>query len=271
MSASGERSPPSLVAVIGAKGGCGCTLVAAHLAVAEASATSGRSVCLADFDFGRGDVGRALDLEDRDTLHPLVEHLGTWDRSLLDAVLQTHASGARVLTQPYDLAAILRLESAEFTRVLAGLRAHHDLVVADCGVQLDENTLSTLAAANVVVLVARADVPSLRSAQRVLTLCVRLGLPLERVALVLNDHRPTDMSVAEVERFLEMSAHAVLPHDPACREADTMGRLLWDVAPSSPLTSALEQLAASIGARRPVVDTATPLGALRRLLPWGRR
>jgi Flp pilus assembly CpaE family ATPase len=226
-------------------------------------------VCVADLDFSRGDVARALDLDPRDGLQPLVDHLGAWDADLLRHALAEHPSGARALLQPYDLSSILRLEREDFERLLAGLRESHPLVVADCGAQLDLNTITALSAADRILLVAHGTVPALRNVQRLLALLDRLNLPLERVALVVNAHQPRDLEVTEIERHLEFTVTAVLPHEPACREVDAKGGELSTFAPKSPLVHGLTRLAVDLG----LVQDAAPgePGSGRRMFSWGRR
>ncbi len=258
-------SAPGLVVVVSAKGGCGATSVATSLASASAAARGPDRVCLADFDFARGDVARALDLGDHDGVGALVRYLGSWDEELLRVAVPTHASGLRAVLQPYDLSALARLERAEVDGLLAELRRVFPLVVADCGTQLELPALTAAMEADRVVLVTHATVPAVRNAQRLLGLLDRIDVPLERVAVVVNAHRPGDLEVGNVERLLGHPLAAVLPFEPACAEVDTTGRPLSSVAPRSSLARAQDRLAVDLGL---VPGRAEP--APRRLFGWGR-
>ena len=94
-----ENEGGTLIAVRGAKGGVGCTAVAANLAVAI-KRRSGRRVALVDAHFLGGDVPVALDLVPNRSIVDLVPHLHSLDDDVVATTVVEHASGVAVLAAP---------------------------------------------------------------------------------------------------------------------------------------------------------------------------
>ena len=67
------------------------------------------------------------------------------------------------------------LDAAAVTTLLEQLRQYHAFTVIDCEHALSDRTLAALDAADRVILVTQLNVPALRSTQRTLALCQRLG------------------------------------------------------------------------------------------------
>jgi pilus assembly protein CpaE len=235
----GARPLAPFWAVMGAKGGCGATLVAAHLAGARAAEGA---VYLLDLDAGKGDLAGYFDLRSSRTINAVLERLGQLDATLLDGACEV-ASGVRVLAQPYELTELQLVSPEEVRTVVSFVRAHGDLVLADLGSGVDAGTLAALEVATAIVLVVTPDVIALRDAQRLLRLLHRLGVGADRVRVVVNRAAPHDLSEAEVAAQLGVDVAATLPLDlDAGRAATSDGVLLSTSAPRSPLCRGLDGL-----------------------------
>jgi pilus assembly protein CpaE len=233
------RRPAPLWAVLGAKGGCGATLVAAHLAAGKVGEGE---VFLVDLDTGKGDLAGYLDLRSSRTLNALLERLDELDAALLDGACEV-SGGVRVLAQPYELTELQIVSPEEVRKLLSFVRAHADWVVADLGSGVDAGTLAAIEVASHVVLVVTPDIIALRDAQRILRLLRRLGIGPERVRLVVNRATPRDLSAEEIDAQLGVPVVASLPLDLDAGRAATMGgALLSASAPRSPLGRGLEGL-----------------------------
>ena len=149
-----------IVVVVGAKGGCGASLVASNLALALARHDQ---TILVDLHLGDGVDDLLLDLRpDRSwaDLLPVVSELSSQQ---LNLALQVHPSGVRLLAGP----AVAPGDSwAQPCRLLLrGLVQRYDWIVIDSAAVASSIWLGDTDA---VVLVATADPPSLRCAQRML-------------------------------------------------------------------------------------------------------
>ncbi len=266
-----------VVAVLGAKGGAGATLVASQLALSLRGL--GSRATLVDLNLRHGDAALYLDLQPDHTLADLEQRDGDLDATWLRTVLQRHPSGTRLLaapTQPEDadLVDAERVgEAIEIARRLA------DWTLLDLSRDFSDVSLRALDLADEVLLVSTLDIPSLHHARSMLSLLERLGMPHSRVHLVLNrGGHPNQASDREVREFLGRSADVRLPNDfAAAQETCNFGRPLAQAAPGSPLRAALDELAADLhewlGLPRPELENdAGHLDAARRWLrtrnPW---
>lgn len=254
---SGGASQGLMLAVVGAKGGCGTTLLAANLAAEMAST---RSVCLVDLQFTRGDVAGSLDLAPAHSVHDALAPGAALNAFRLHACAEEHASGLAVLTQPYDLVELVRVDAEETDHLLGVASQAWTVVVADCGAGVDETMLTAMRRATCVLLVLNPSIPALRGAVRMLGLLRRLGVPTERVRLVVNAWQGgLEIDLVDIEEQLGLTLFTSFTFDPAaCRAAEARGLLLSEAAPKARLTRELRVAAAQL------------LSELDQLAPAGR-
>jgi len=174
----------TIIAVYGAKGGVGTSVVSLLLAQALRER---HSVAIADFDLQNGDIDAYAGVSTQ--------------RSLVDLVDLTQEMSGRVLVETsYDISNGLRLLSAptmgeageqmtpEAARAIVNsLRYQFDFAVLDLGSHLDEAKAVILELVDQALLVTTPDLPALRGARRTLSMWDRLMVrPANRVHLVLN-------------------------------------------------------------------------------------
>ena len=262
--AAGPTPTGQVVVVMSAKGGCGATLVACNLAHSMAA---GARVCLVDLDVGCGDVAGMLDLRSRRSLNVVLDQLAGGDESLLIGAADVLPGGLHVLAQPFELEELRELRAEEARSLLALARRSFQTVIVDVGSSMHLGALAAVEGAELVVIVATPDVPSLRDALRKLRLLHRVGVGQDRIRLVLNKvSGDSAVSPAEVEEQLGVEIAARLVRDDAaCLRADTHGHLLERAAPRSRLTHQLSTLWQTL--HQP--STVVPLPPVAGL--WHRR
>lgn len=170
-----------IIVVANAKGGAGATTVAVNTAVALEQ-LHGRTV-LVDCAL-LGHAALHLDVRPAFGVADALQNLHRMDSSLLQSFLTPCKGGVQLfagLQQPVQLAP----SAGETARIFDLLVSHFQYVVVDCSNRID--ALSRLVAdlANVVLLVAQADVVSLWSASRVHGF-LEQGSSRDRVRLVMN-------------------------------------------------------------------------------------
>lgn len=231
---------PRLVAVLGAKGGCGTTLIAASLAAEQAG---NQAVCVIDFDFGKGDLAGCIDLWPARTLHELLVDPHRLDADVIRGTAVRHPGGFSVLGQPHDLSKIIYPTAMEVKPILEVAREIWTLVTIDCGSRADEPAIATALAADLVVLVTTPSVSSLRDAVRKMELLQKLELPKSKLRLVVNMRASGGITKEAIEEQLGTLVAAELPYDPKAAEAvDFSGRLLRDQVPGSALATSMATL-----------------------------
>jgi pilus assembly protein CpaE len=177
----------TMVAVAGAKGGAGATVLAVHLALMAAAGGTQQRVCLVDFDLQTGDVPTVLDISYRRTVTDLVEVADELTARALQETLYAHRSGLRVLLPPAEGERAEDVTGHVARQVLGAIKSRFDVVVIDCGATVTEATAVAVEMADSVALVATPDVLCLRAAKRLLRLWERLQVRKdEDVTLVLN-------------------------------------------------------------------------------------
>jgi pilus assembly protein CpaE len=232
-----------VLAVMGAKGGVGATLVACQLA-ARLQAHGQRTV-LVDLNLPLGDVALHLDVQPRYTLANLANQDEHIDATYLKTVLQTHPSGLEILAAPTRVEEAELVHGRHVERALAILRASYDFVVLDVSRSWTEPSVRALDLADQILLVTLRDVTTLSHAREHLDLLRRLGHPETKIRLIANRASRTDpVTPGDFDQFLGRGADVRLPNDyRAALTSVTEGRSLAEVAPRSPLTRAFDELA----------------------------
>ena len=216
---SEEASAPSayggqVLALVSGKGAPGTTTLAIGLAAALSH--QGSRVALVDADLRGGGVAPFLDLDPRRGLIGLTVGPATDD--VVGAELQ-EASGSSVLAGIERPEMRDRVAPEHLVTALAVLRQRFEVTVVDVG-QLLPGIASDVAGAVVqnadqVLVVTTADLSGLWNTRHCLRyLQESLGLPRERMALVINRHAGRHAyGATEVERALGVRVVATVPED----------------------------------------------------------
>lgn len=236
-----ERAP--LVAVMGAKGGVGATVVACQLA-ASLQRAGGRTV-IVDLNCPLGDVALHFDVKPTYTLADVSRNADELDASLVRGLLQRHRTDLHILAAPG------RVEEAELVKeshvhgVLEILRQEFDWVVVDVSRSWNEASVRTLDLADEILLVTLQDVPTLTHARAHLDLLTRLGHSPTKIHTISNRNSKRDLvEDGDVVQFLGVKPEASLPNDYATTTVSVNeGRPVADVAPGSELDRAFQSLA----------------------------
>ncbi|MFD6287649.1 CpaE family protein [Streptomyces sp. NPDC060205] len=189
----------SIVTVTGAKGGVGATVTAVQLALAAQA--SGRSVALLDLDLQSGDVASYLDVQFRRSIADLAAISDINPRVLQDAVY-AHDSGLGLLLAPAEGERGEEITDRVARQVLGALRSRYDLVVVDCGAQLNAANAAAVELADQALLLVTPDVVAVRAAKRMVRMWDRLQIrKAEETRTVVNRFaRGTEIQPSLVER-----------------------------------------------------------------------
>ncbi len=188
-----------VVTVTGAKGGVGATVAAVQLALAAQA--SGRSVALLDLDLQSGDVASYLDVQFRRSIADLAGISDINPRVLQDAVY-THDTGLGLLLAPAEGERGEEITDRVARQVLAALRSRYEVVVVDCGAQLNAANAAAVELADQALLLVTPDVVAVRAAKRMVRMWDRLQIrKAEETLTVVNRYsRGTEIQPSLVER-----------------------------------------------------------------------
>ena len=237
----------TVVTVTGAKGGVGATVTAVQLALAAQA--SGRTVALIDLDLQSGDIASYLDVQFRRSIADLAGIADINPRVLQDAVY-AHDSGVALLLAPAEGERGEEVTDRAARQILSALRSRHDVVVVDCGSQMNSATAAAVEMADQALLLVTPDVIAVRAAKRMVRMWDRLQIrKAEETLTVVNRHsRGTEIQPALVEKVTGTKvARAAVPA--AFKELHSVvdaGRL-QDLDARSTVKQALWALAGELG------------------------
>lgn len=203
-----------LVAIYSAKGGLGCTSVAVNLAHAYATSRPETRVALTDLVVAGGDVRVFLNLKPAYDLSDLVDKGDKVDAELLTSLMSACPGGVWALPTGENPGLEDVFDAQTISSMVNHLRGHFGVTVVDCEHHLNERTLSVLDGATRILVVTQLDVPSLRSTQRTLAICRRLGYGDDKLSVVVNRYQSNDvLSLKDAEGLLQCPIWWKLPND----------------------------------------------------------
>jgi pilus assembly protein CpaE len=166
---------------------------------AELCRASGRRVIVVDLKSGNGDVGLFLGLRSRFTLLDLLDQSGWLDAAVIPGLMPRHDCGLDALLAADDFGRPSPSDAPAIERVIEMLQRTYDFVVIDAGSALSSCSAAALHVSTQVLLVANPDVPCLRNLQRLRDMVRLIGVPEERLRVVLN--RTSDIEVLTVSQI----------------------------------------------------------------------
>jgi pilus assembly protein CpaE len=263
-SAASSIGQAEVICILGPKGGTGKTLTATSLAVALAE--SGKRVALVDLDLQFGDVGLCMGLAPETTIYDLVRTGGSLDEEKMGDFLVTHHSGVEVLIAPSrpDHAASI---SVDFLRdVYRVLRGMFDYVIVDTPPGFTPEVIATIDLATQICMVGMLDALSLKNTKLGLETLELMGIPRERIKLVLNRARTrVGISDEDVEAIIDRTPDVLVPSDRDISRSVNEGNPIVTYKPQSEAAEAFRRLANSYVAVAP----AERASRLRRFVGRG--
>jgi pilus assembly protein CpaE len=202
-----------LYSFISAKGGLGSTVVSVNTAAALAMKSKQR-VALLDMSLQSGDSSVYLDTLPKTTLADVCKNFHRLDFSFLKTSMQQHATGLHYLAAPKEPEESGMVHGAQIKKILQLAKRLYEHVVVDCTSMLvDECSLETFKASEQIFLITELSVPSVRNAARLNQLLLKLGIPAQKIEIIVNRYTKGGASLPDVEKSLKKKIFWLFPND----------------------------------------------------------
>jgi pilus assembly protein CpaE len=231
-------------AFISAKGGCGSTTLACH--VAAELGRQNQKVLLMDLDLDAGLVGFITKTKSVYSIIDAVNNLHRLDISYWKALVSNGIPGVEIVASPLALASKQQPKDDQVRHVLGFARPHYDWTIVDLGRSLSRLALAALDEIDEVCLVTTLEVPALHQAKQVIQTLLDGGYGKGRIKLILNRApKRLDITPGELEKMLGVPIFCMVPNDyPELYETYAEGRML---SRNSELGRNMAKLAAKLG------------------------
>ncbi|PDT80106.1 CpaE family protein [Sinorhizobium sp. BJ1] len=261
------------LAFIGAKGGCGSSVIAHNCAWGISNLFSTETI-LADLDLPYGTANIDFDQDPPQGIAEAVSAPDRLDEVFLDRLLTKCSEHLSLLAAPSMLDRAYDFEAGAFQPILEILQRSAPVSVLDVPHAWSDWTRSVLGEADEVVITAIPDLASLRNTKNLLDALKRLR-PNDRAPhLVLNQvgmpKRP-EIAPNEFCESLEIEAAAIIPFDTVLfGNAANSGRMIAEIDRKSPAAETFSQLAHLLTGRT-AIKKARKGGLGKVLAKLGRR
>jgi pilus assembly protein CpaE len=210
------RTESLVVAVLGSRGGIGCTSLAVNLGCTLAQDKS-RGVALIDLDLALGDADVSLDLMPVYTLADVAMNIDRLDMTLLKRSLCPHSTGLSLLPHPVQVTDVGLIHEDHLQRVIGLLRASYTHLIIDLSKRLTPTDMAALRMADIILLVTQLELSSLRNTVRLMmTMGTEEGLG-DKIHIVLNrvgcDFYDGAISMKKAEETIGKPPYWQLPND----------------------------------------------------------
>lgn len=204
-----------VIMVYSPKGGTGVTTLATNLAITLHNDET--RAALVDGNLQFGDVSIFLNEQGKNTILDLAPRADELDLDIIDGVLLKHAaSGIRVLAAPAKPEHADHVSADQFSKLVKYLRQVYAYVVVDTAHTLNDITLAALDVSDVIVLVCTQDIPAIKNVRLFLDLLTTIGVPRERLCLVMNKYdKRISITPEKISENLKHPVVGVIPLEEA--------------------------------------------------------
>lgn len=253
-----------VLAFISCKGGSGATFLATNLGYALA-ASGAKRVALIDMNLQFGDASLFVsDHKPLATLSDVASQIHRLDPSFLASSMLSILPNYGVLAAPSDPAHTSDVKPDHIDAILKLARQQYDFIILDVGRSLDAVTIRALDHADLIFPILQTTLPYIRDSKRLLTVFRSLEYPKEKIQLIVNRHdKGGEIRLKDLEAAFDTDQMQTIPnHYDAAAASVNQGVPVMKLAPTSPLSRALDEFARSLSGES---ATAKPVSWIDKL------
>ncbi|HEU5288093.1 MAG TPA: response regulator, partial [Candidatus Limnocylindria bacterium] len=203
------RETGKIITFFSPKGGVGRTTIATNLAVALHQMT-GKPVVLVDGSLPFGDIAVILNMSPKaKTLADLIGSFEQADADVVESILVQHSTGIKVMLAPPTPESTELITGANMKHILEILRERYAYVVVDTWPSFQEQVITMLDVADVILTLMTLEITSLKNVRVFMEIAEKLGYDENKVQLVANRN---DSSGGIKASDVEASLGRKIPH-----------------------------------------------------------
>jgi len=229
-----------LITIISGKGGVGKTTTAINLGAALNS--FGKEVIVLDANLTTPNVGLHLGA-------PIVpvnlNHVLLGKAKVVDAIYE-HESGTKIIPSSLSVKELRRLNHGKLKDIGKSLRRLADYVIYDSAAGLGEEAISSIEAADKLVIVTNPEIPAVTDALKTAKLAEEMGKEVLGVIVTRVSGVRDEMPLDNIQEMLDLPILGVVPEDKNMRAALRQKDALFHTHPRSKAARAYKRIAAKI-------------------------
>ncbi len=248
-SAPGVNNVGRVVAVTGAKGGVGASVLAHNIAWAT-SGSQDIATIIVDMDLPFGTTGLDFNQDPPQGIADAVFSPDRTDANFLDRLISKCTDKLGILAPPATLERLYDFNENAFDGIIDLLRASTPLIILDVPHGWTAWTRKALVSADELIVVATPDLASLRNTKSLID-TLRAARPNDaRPKLILNmvgvPKRP-EITAADFAKALDVGPLAVIPFEPKLfGTAANNGQMISEVDSKSKIAETIDGVARSL-------------------------
>ncbi len=237
------RYESQVIAILGSRGGVGCTSLAVNLGATMAQDPH-NTPALIDLDLALGDADVALDLIADYTLADVALNIDRLDMAFLRRSLSKHSSGVSLLPHPVQMEDANLIREEHLQRMIGLLRSSYTHLILDLSKSFSMTDVTALRAADVILLVAQLELSSLRNVVRMLMALDSDEQMGPKVKIILNRvGSDCDINQKKAEETIGRAVFWEIPNEPkVILESRNQGIQLIQHAPKCKVQLAISAL-----------------------------
>jgi pilus assembly protein CpaE len=250
MAGPSRKSTATVITVHSLRGGVGCSSIVVNLGLAFHKLW-GKPTLLIDGVLTAGQVSLMLDGKPAATWENLVGvNAENFDDAVVEEMMCQHKSGIRYIASPRYPIAADTFTNDTLHHLMEQIKSLTEFVLVDTSHDFSDMTIQMLSMSSSILLVMAPEMASLRTTLSALEIYDRLGIPLDKVKIALNNNSSSPaIKQAQLEKVLKRPIDFVLPFEAGeVNRALNFGQPFILNNPDLPICLNLEKMAYALSA-----------------------
>ncbi len=240
-----ESKEARIVIMVGVRGGIGTSTIAINAGWVMAHELK-QKVALLDLDMQFGTSALALDLEPGRGLRDVVSSPQRVDSLMVASAIVSESENFAILSAEEPIDEPVLIDNGAITALMKEMRPNYNVIIIDLPRHLLAAQKRLLSVAHEIILVTEMSLVGIRDTLRLRTVLKSLGCPahVSMVATRIGPNRPAAVEEAAFNKGTQSKIDFTIPDDHKnVVAASNAGKMLATIAPNTPITKAIQQLA----------------------------